>query len=57
MTDESGKIVLQIPKAILVVYPSEVIELVKEYPSLLLKALQRGKHEARAIKEGQRMGK
>jgi len=51
------KIVLKIPKAILVVYPAEVIELVRESPPLLMKALQRGKHEARAIKEQGRCGK
>lgn len=51
---DTDKIVLRITKAILVVYPAEVIELVKSSPSLLMKALQRGKHEARTIKEQNR---
>ena len=54
--DEAGKIVLRIQKAILVVYPAEVIELVRDSPALLMKALQRGKYEHRAEKEQQRRG-
>ena len=54
--DEAEKIVLRIQKAILVVYPAEVIELVRDSPALLMKALQRGKHEHRAEKEQQQRG-
>ena len=49
-------IVLKIQKAILVVYPSEVIELIRENRTLMLKALERGKHEARYQKEQNRKG-
>ena len=55
--NEPEKIVLRIQKAILVVYPAEVIELVRDSPPLLMKALQRGKHEHRAEKEQGRQGK
>ena len=55
--NEAEKIVLRIQKAILVVYPSEVIELVRDSPPLLMKSLQRGKHEHRAEKEQGRYGK
>lgn len=48
------RIVLRIQKAILVLYPAEVVELVRDSPSMLMKALERGKREARCTKEGGR---